>query len=31
LLTAANGARCPGTRVLPVVHTSAKAAQGAAR
>src|SRR6202795_2568305 len=32
LLSAANGVRCPGTRVLPVVHTSAKAAaQGAAR
>jgi acetylglutamate kinase len=31
LLSAANGSRCPGTRVLPVVHTSAKAAQGAAR
>jgi len=32
LLAAANGARCPGTRVLPVVHTAAKAtAQGAAR
>jgi acetylglutamate kinase len=31
LLSAANGARCPGTRVLPVVHTSARAAQGAAR
>jgi acetylglutamate kinase len=28
LLSAANGSRCPGTRVLPVVHTSAKAAQG---
>jgi acetylglutamate kinase len=32
LLAAANGARCPGTRVLPVVHSAAKAiAQGAAR
>jgi acetylglutamate kinase len=32
LLAAANGARCPGTRVLPVVHTAAKATvQGAAR
>jgi len=39
LLTAANGARCPGTRVLPVVHaatrlahgTSHKAEHGAAR
>ena len=30
LVSAANGVRCPGTRVLPVVHTSAKAAQGAA-
>jgi acetylglutamate kinase len=31
LLAAANGARCPGTRVLPVVHRAAKAiAQGAA-
>ncbi|MGB0035738.1 MAG: acetylglutamate kinase [Candidatus Acidiferrales bacterium] len=31
LLAAANGARCPGTRVLPVVHSSAGAAQEAAR
>jgi len=31
LLSAANGARCPGTRVLPVVHSTAKAVQGAAR
>jgi acetylglutamate kinase len=32
LLNAANGARCPGTRVLPVMKVStAKAAQGAAR
>jgi acetylglutamate kinase len=31
LLSAANGSRCPGTRVLPAVHTVAKAAQGAAQ
>lgn len=31
LLAAANGGRCPGTRVLPVVGTSAKTAHGAAR
>jgi acetylglutamate kinase len=31
LLAAANGSRCPGTRVLPVVHASTRAAQGAAR
>jgi acetylglutamate kinase len=30
LLSAANGARCPGTRVLPVVHASAKAVRGVA-
>jgi hypothetical protein len=24
-----HGARCPGTRVLPIVHTAAKAAHGA--
>lgn len=30
LLSAANGARCPGTRVLPVVHATAKAVRGAA-
>jgi len=30
LLAAANGTRCPGTRVLPLVHVSAKAAQGTA-
>ncbi len=30
LLSAANGARCPGTRVLPVVHTAAKTVTGAA-
>ena len=31
LLATANGARCPGTRVLPVVHSAAKvAARGAA-
>jgi len=33
VLSAAHGARCPGTRVLPVVHASAsaRAAQGSAR
>lgn len=31
LLAAANGGRCSGTRVLPVVGTSAKTAHGAAR
>ena len=34
LLAATNGGRCPGTRVLPIVHASARAAraaQGAAR
>jgi acetylglutamate kinase len=31
LLSAANGSRCSGTRVLPIAHTSARAAQGAAR
>jgi acetylglutamate kinase len=31
VLSAANGARCPGTRVLPIVHATAKASQGAAR
>jgi len=31
LLAAANGGRCPGTRVLPVVRASAKTAHGAAR
>ncbi|MGC2270162.1 MAG: acetylglutamate kinase [Candidatus Acidiferrales bacterium] len=30
LLTSVNGARCPGTRVLPIVHTAAKAAHGVA-
>jgi len=30
LLSAANGARCPGTRVLPMAPVAAKAAQGAA-
>jgi acetylglutamate kinase len=28
LLSAVNGARCPGTRVLPIVHAAAKAAHG---
>lgn len=28
LLTSVNGTRCPGTRVLPIVHTAAKAANG---
>lgn len=28
LLTSVNGSRCPGTRVLPIVHSSAKAADG---
>jgi len=31
LLAAANGARCPGTRVLPLINNAARAAQGAAR
>jgi acetylglutamate kinase len=31
LLAAANGERCRGTRVLPIVHAAAKTAQGAAR
>jgi acetylglutamate kinase len=31
LLAAANGTRCPGTRVLPLVLPTAKAAHGAAR
>jgi len=30
LLAAANGARCPGTRVLPVMHNAPRAAQKAA-
>jgi len=29
LLSAVHGARCPGTRVLPIVHMTAKAAHGA--
>src|SRR6202451_657925 len=29
LLSAVHGARCPGTRVLPIVHEAAKAAHGA--
>jgi acetylglutamate kinase len=29
LLSAVHGARCPGTRVLPIIHTAAKAAHGA--
>ena len=28
LLTAVNGSRCPGTRVLPIIHTTAKAMDG---
>ncbi|MGC2702110.1 MAG: hypothetical protein WA306_18095, partial [Candidatus Acidiferrales bacterium] len=28
LLTSVNGSRCPGTRVLPIVHLPAKAAHG---
>ena len=28
LLTSVNGSRCPGTRVLPIVHSTAKAADG---
>jgi acetylglutamate kinase len=28
LLTAVNGSRCPGTRVLPIIHTTAKAVDG---
>ncbi|HJZ51112.1 MAG TPA: acetylglutamate kinase [Candidatus Acidoferrales bacterium] len=28
LLTAVNGSRCPGTRVLPIIHSTAKAADG---
>ena len=28
LLTSVNGTRCPGTRVLPIVHSAAKAANG---
>jgi acetylglutamate kinase len=31
ILAATNGTRCPGTRVLPVVHTAAKAAASAVR
>src|SRR6202142_4282004 len=31
LLSAASGARCPGTRVLPVMRTNARAAHGAAQ
>jgi acetylglutamate kinase len=31
LLAAAGGVRCPGTRVLPVLHTNARAAHGAAQ
>ena len=29
LLSAVQGVRCPGTRVLPIVHEAAKAALGA--
>lgn len=28
LLTSVNGSRCPGTRVLPIIHSTAKAADG---
>jgi acetylglutamate kinase len=28
LLTAVNGSRCPGTRVLPIIHSTTKAADG---
>ena len=28
LLTSVNGSRCPGTRVLPIVHSTAQAADG---
>jgi acetylglutamate kinase len=28
LLTSVNGSRCPGTRVLPIIHSAAKAADG---
>jgi acetylglutamate kinase len=28
LLTSVNGSRCPGTRVLPILHSTAKAADG---
>ncbi len=28
LLTSVNGSRCPGTRVLPIIHTTAKAMDG---
>ena len=31
LLAAASAGRCPGTRVLPVIRTNAKAAHGAAQ
>jgi acetylglutamate kinase len=28
ILTSVNGSRCPGTRVLPIIHTTAKAVDG---